>query len=126
MGGATLPQYHKLKKMKNMKQTINSKEMLAKVAKEMTVAIRQAMAIFDEPAEVSKEENEATIIVSVSNKNTYLLTLAEVECVQKAVEPIIRVYGDNISCVFDAQPVILNLGMIHIPTMEFTIYMKKY
>ena len=109
-----------------MKQTIDSKEMLKKVAKEMTVAIRQAMEIFDEPAEVSKEENEATIIVSVSNKNTYLLTLAEVECVQKAVEPFMRDFGDNISCVFDVQSVILNLGIIQIPMMEFTIYMNKY
>lgn len=108
-----------------MKQTVDSKETLSKVAKEMMVAIRQALAIFDEPAEVSKEEDdEATIIVSVSNKNTYLLTLAEVKCVQRAVEPFMQEYSDNISCVFDTRPLILNLGMIHIPTMEFSIYME--
>lgn len=108
-----------------MKQTIDSKEMLKKVAKEMTVTIRQALAIFDEPAEVSREEDTELIIVSVINRNTYLLTLAEVECIQKAVEPYMQVYGDNISCVFDTVPVVLNLGIVHIPTMQFSIYTER-
>ena len=108
-----------------MKQAIDSKEMLAKVAKEMMVTIRQALAIFDEPAEVSREEYTELIIVSVINKNTYLLTLAEVECIQKAVEPYMREYGDNISCVFDTSPVILNTGIVHIPTMQFSIYTER-
>lgn len=107
-----------------MKQTIDSKEMLAKVAKEMTVAIRQAMAIFDEPAEVSKEEYERLITIIISDKNTYLLTLEEVKSIQNAVEPLMQEYSYNISCVFDTRPIILNLGMIHIPTMEFSIFME--
>lgn len=108
-----------------MKQIINSKEMLAKVAKEMMVSIRQALAVFDEQAEVSREEYTEQIIISVSNRNTYLLTLAEVECIQKAVEPYMQVYGDNISCVFDTVPVILNVGIVHIPTMQFSIYTER-
>ena len=106
-----------------MKQTINSKEMLTRVAKAMMVTIRQALAIFDDPVEVSKEEYERLITITISDKNTYLLTLEEVKSIQNAVEPLMQEYSDNISCVFDTRPLILNLGMIHIPTMEFSIFM---
>ena len=109
-----------------MKRTIETKMMLTKVANQMTAAIKEAMAIFSEPAEVEKcHDRGESVDVVVYNKNTYLLTLAEVERIQKTVEPFMRVYGENIFCIFDTQPIILNLGMVHVPSMQFTIHMNK-
>lgn len=110
-----------------MKKEIKTKMIMNRIANQIVASIEESMKIYGEDAAVveKSERREDSVQVEVYNPNTYLLTLAEVESVQQVLEPYRRVYGDNISCIFDTKTMILNLGMIYVPTMQIIVHMNK-
>ena len=109
-----------------MKKKIKTKSIMSRIANQIEEDIMAKMIIYGEYAAfVEKLKREDFVQVEVYNPNTYLLTLAEVESVQQVLEPYKRLYGDNISCVFDTKHMIQNLGVVSVPTMQIVVHLSK-
>lgn len=106
--------------------SISNKAMMTKVANKLENVIKESLSIYSEPAQVETRRTDEWISIAVSNPEEMLLTMAEVSSIQEATQYYLTKYADCMYCVFDCKPYFLKSGdLIHIPTMEFTVRVRK-
>ena len=104
---------------------ITNKKMLKTVAEEMEAAIKQALAAYEEPVvEVCDEEN-GKITIDIYNKENYTLSMQEVDAVREATKKYTTDYEGSITALFDTIPMVYSLGIINVPTLQYTITLTK-
>lgn len=71
---------------------------------------------------VERRNTSKFIQIKVSNPQTYVLSLEEVELVRKAISDIYEAYEAKINIIFDTDPIICNVGVIYQVVMDITIH----
>lgn len=79
------------------------------------------------PASVEINRSENTIEIEVSNKNTYILTMVEVDAVREVANNILKDYSEDCWYIrFDTAPIYCpgTESFLHIPTMVIVLMIE--
>ena len=101
-------------------KTFKTKRSMMMAAKRLEAALNERLKMFSEPATVEIEEYQSDLVLEVSNKNTYILTLIEVNEIVDVANKFFADYDERYWFIkFDTTPVYnLSIGScFHIPTL---------
>lgn len=93
-----------------------------KIANKIETAIKEVTESNESELVVERRNTDKHIQINVSNPQAFVLTLDEVEMVRTAISDIYEAYESNINIIFDTDPIICNLGIIHQAVMNITIH----
>lgn len=104
-----------------MTRTKPQMPVMNKIANKIEDAINNA---WNDEIELKVERRNTSkfIQIKVSNPQTYVLSLEEVELVRKAISDIYEAYEAKINIIFDTDPIICNVGVIYQVVMDITIH----
>lgn len=75
------------------------------------------------PASVEINRSQKTIEIEVSNKNSYILTMVEVDAVREVANNLLKDYSEDSWYIkFDTTPMYFpETGFLHLPTMVIVL-----
>lgn len=106
-------------------KTFKTKRAMMMAAKRLEAALNERLKMFSEPATVEIEEHQSNFVsVEVSNKNSYILTLIEVNEMVDVANKFFKDYDTkNWFIKFDTTPIYCpsTESFLHIPTMVIVL-----
>ena len=107
------------------KKTFKTMRGMEMTANKLMSAINQRLKIFYEPASIEINRSCGKYIeVEVSNRNTYMLTMVEVDIVREVVNDLLKDYNKDCWYIkFDTTPMYCpgTESFLHIPTMVIVL-----
>ena len=111
------------------KKTFKTMRGMEMTANKLMSAINQRFKIFDEPASVEINRSCCKYIeVEVGNRNTYMLTMVEVDIVREVVNDLLKGYSKDCWYIkFDTTPIYCpgTESFLHIPTMVIVLILEN-
>ena len=105
-------------------KTFKTKRSMMMAAKRLEAALNERLKMFSEPATVEIEEYQSDLVLEVSNKNTYILTLIEVNEIVDVANKFFANYDErNWFIKFDTTPMYCagTESFLHLPTLVIVL-----